>query len=205
MRPFFDWKLLFAALLSVVTMILVLSATSCSTSRRMEESSQHASVEAVVRADSLQTAATARQTTLLTYQPVPADSLKMKIPLTTLRDLPAGAGYSQRKGRANLRLRNIRDTLYVEASCDSLQRLVTLYQHRADLYRGMLAKYAASTQQRTDERREKMVKKPPNYLPAFFGLLLILGVGIFCNSQPITQLILKIFKNKNNGRNFNAP
>ena len=203
MKPSFDWKLLFAALLSVVTMILVLCATSCSTSRRLEASSQHASVEAVVRADSLQTAATARQTTLLTYQPVPADSLSMRIPLTSLRDLPAGAGYSQRKGRANLTLRVQHDTLYVNASCDSLQRLVSLYERRDSIYRRMLAEYA--TAQRTDERREKMVEKPPNYLPAFFGLLLILGVGLFCYSQPITQLILKIFKNKNNGRNFNAP
>ena len=193
MRPFFDWKLLFAALLSVVTMILVLSATSCSTSRRMEASSQHASVEAVVRADSLQSAAIARQTTLLTYQPVPADSLKMKIPLMSLRNLPAGAGYSQRKGRANLTLRVQHDTLYVNASCDSLQRLVSLYERRDSLYRRLVAQYAA-TAQRTDERREKMVKKPPNYLPAFFGLLLILGVGIFCYSQPITQLILKLIK-----------
>lgn len=193
MKPSFDWKLLFAALLSVATMILVLSATSCSTSRRMEASSQHASVEAVVRADSLQTAATARQTTLLTYQPVPADSLKMKIPLMSLRDLPAGAGYSQRKGRANLTLRVQHDTLYVNASCDSLQRLVTLYERRDSLYRRLVSQYAAAAQ-RTEELREKMVKKPPNYLPAFFGLILILGVGIFCYSQPITQLILKLIK-----------
>lgn len=192
MRPFFDWKLLFAALLSVVTMILVLSATSCSTSKRLEASSQHASVEAVVRADSLQTAATARQTTLLTYQPVPADSLKMKIPLLSLRNLPAGAGYSQRKGRANLTLRVQHDTLYVDAGCDSLQRLVSLYERRDSIYRRMLAEYAAA--QRTDELREKLVKKPPNYLPAFFGLLLILGVGIFCYSQPLTKFILKILK-----------
>ena len=204
MKPSFDWKPLFVALLSVATMILVLSATSCSTSRRMEASSQHASVEAVVRADSLQTAATARQTTLLTYQPVPADSLSMKIPLMSLRDLPAGAGYSQRTGRAHLTLRVQHDTLYVNASCDSLQRLISLYEQRDSIYRRLVAHYAAA--QRTDERREKMVKKPPNYLPAFFGLLLILGVGIFCYSQPITQLILKILKkNKNNGRNFNAP
>lgn len=173
-------------------MILALCATSCSTSKRVEVSSQHASVEAVVRADSLQSAATARQTTLLTYQPVPADSLKMKIPLTSLRDLPAGAGYSQRKGRANLTLRVQHDTLYVNASCDSLQRLVSLYERRDSLYRRLVAQYA--TAQRTDERREKVVKKPPNTLPAFFGLILILGVGIFCYSQPISQLILKLIK-----------
>lgn len=193
MKPSFDWKLLFAALLSVVTMILVLSATSCSTSKRMEVSSQRASAEAVVRADSLQTAATARQTTLLTYQPVPADSLSMRIPLTSLRDLPAGAGYSQRKGRANLTLRVQHDTLYVDAGCDSLQRLVMLYERRDSLYRRLVSQYAAAAQ-RTEELREKMVKKPPNYLPAFFGLILILGVGIFCYSQPISQLILKLIK-----------
>ena len=194
MKPFFNWRLLFVALLSAVTMILALCATSCSTSKRVEVSSQRTSAEAVVRADSLQTAETVQQTTLLTYQPVQADSLSMKIPLTNLRDLPDGASFTRRKGRANVTLRNIRDTLYVEASCDSLQRLVSLYQHRAGLYRGMLAKYAASTQQRTEDQNKKVVKKPPNTLPAFFGLILIVGMVIFCYSEPLTKFILKILK-----------
>lgn len=145
----------------------------------MEASSQHASVEAVAHADSLQAVAIARQTTLLTYQPMPADSLKMKIPLTSLRDLPTGAGYSQRKGRANLHLRVVHDTLLVDASCDSLQRLVELYESRAAAYQRQAAHNALLAAQEKEQRKTEVRETHGLWLRAGIGLLLIIATAVF--------------------------
>ena len=71
-----------------------------------------------------------------------ADSLSMTIPLTNLRDLPQGASYTQRKGRAQVTIRTLHDTLYLDASCDSLQQLVTYYQQRSNSYQRTAARNA---------------------------------------------------------------
>ncbi len=177
MKPFFDWRPLFVALLSAATTLIVLSATSCSTSKRVEQSVQMQQAAVAAHADSLQSAATFQQTTLLTHQAVKADSLSMAIPLTSLRELPPGASYAQRKGRAHLSLRSRGDTLFVDAGCDSLQRLVTYYADLAATYQHQAAR-GALLSQRSSQSHKREVKKPPNHWPALFvGLALIVATA----------------------------
>lgn len=71
----------------------------------------------------------------------------MTIPLTSLRDLPRGASYTEHKGRANVRVRTLRDTLYIDASCDSLQQLVTYYEQRSASYQRVAARNALLAEQ----------------------------------------------------------
>ena len=45
-----------------------------------------------------------------------------------LRPMPPRAAFSRKSGNATVSLRVARDTLYIEATCDSLQRLVYRYE-----------------------------------------------------------------------------
>ena len=168
-----------AALLCVATMLIVLCATSCSGSKRTAEHEQHSRVAVAAHADSLQTVATARQTIIRTNYPVAADSLKMAIPMQSLRDLPAGAGWSKRKGRANLRLRVVHDTLLVDASCDSLQRLVELYESRTAAYQRQAAHNALLANRESRRRKEEVRQTHGLWLRAGIGLLLIIATAVF--------------------------
>lgn len=168
-----------AALLCVATMLIALCATSCSGSKRTAEHEQHSRAAVAAHADSLQTAAIARQTIIRTNSPVAADSLSMAIPMQNLRNLPAGAGWSKRKGRANLHLRVVHDTLLVDASCDSLQRLVELYESRAAAYQRQAARNALLANRESRHRKEEVRQTHGLWLRAGIGLLLILGTAIF--------------------------
>ena len=51
---------------------------------------------------------------------VPGSEVGPRIPLSEgLRPLPAGASYTKRKGGATVSARVLRDTLYIDATCDS--------------------------------------------------------------------------------------
>jgi len=77
----------------------------------------------------------------------------MTIPLTNLRDLPQGASYTQRKGRAQVTIRTLHDTLYLDASCDSLQQLVTYYQQRSNSYQRTAARNALLAEHHQEVKR----------------------------------------------------
>ena len=167
------------ALLCVATMLIVLCATSCSGSKRTAEHEQHSRAAVAAHADSLQAVAIARQTIIRMNSPVSADSLSMAIPMQSLRDLPAGAGWSKRKGRANLRLRVVHDTLLVDASCDSLQRLVELYESRSAAYQRQAAHNALLAAQEKEQRKTEVRETHGLWLRAGIGLLLIIATAVF--------------------------
>ena len=168
----------YALLPLVGIMTIALFATSCSGSRRATE---HVQMQAAVaaHADSLQAVAIARQTIIRTNSPVAADSLSMAIPMQNLRDLPAGAGWAKRKGRANLHLRVVHDTLLVDASCDSLQRLVELYESRTAAYQRQAAHNALLANRESRHRKEEVRQTHGLWLRAGIGLLLIIATAVF--------------------------
>lgn len=46
-----------------------------------------------------------------------------------LQKLPAGSGYHKKDGQANLTVtKDEEGNIYIEASCDSLQRVITMYE-----------------------------------------------------------------------------
>lgn len=73
----------------------------------------------------------------------------------SLFELPSGASYHAKSGRATLDVSKGTEpgTIVVYASCDSLQRLVEYYERLA-------GEYKASLDRRTEEVKEE--KKPPN-------------------------------------------
>lgn len=103
----------------------------------------------------------------------------MAIPMQNLRNLPAGAGWSKRKGRANLRLRVVHDTLLVDASCDSLQRLVELYESHTAAYQRQAARNALLANREIRHRKEEVRQTHGLWLRAGIVLLLLLGTAVF--------------------------
>ena len=62
---------------------------------------------------------------------VPGSEVGLRIPLSEgLRPLPAGASYTGRKGGATVSARVLRDTLYIDATCDSLLQVVWEYERQ---------------------------------------------------------------------------
>lgn len=72
----------------------------------------------------------------------------------SLHDLPVGASYHARSGRANLDVRQGTEpgSIVVHASCDSLQRLVEYYERLA-------CRYKETLERQSEEVKEE--KKPP--------------------------------------------
>lgn len=112
----------------------------------------------------------------------------MTIPLTHLRDLPQGASYHQQQGRAHLRVRTLRDTLLIDASCDSLQQLVTYYSQRSAAYQRIATQGALRAEQAI-ESYHKSVKTTPSswWLIAALALGFIAAV-LYIFQQPICRL-----------------
>ena len=60
--------------------------------------------------------------------PVPASRVELKIPTQSLRSLPPGASFTGKEGQAGVKVTARNDTLYVAASCDSLQLQCERYE-----------------------------------------------------------------------------
>lgn len=56
--------------------------------------------------------------------PVASESTQMTLPMTDLHKLPQRLELSQRRGRASIVLQRLRDTLFIQAHCDSLERML---------------------------------------------------------------------------------
>ena len=62
---------------------------------------------------------------------VPENRVVLRLPVSEgLKPLPQGAVYREQHGRASVEARVVRDTLYIEAHCDSLQQLVWEYERQ---------------------------------------------------------------------------
>lgn len=81
-----------------------------------------------------------RQTNRLSIQSmrVPESRANLIVPSAKLKELPSGAAFVQKSGQATAEIRFLHDTLFVMASCDSLQSLVYQYEEE-------LANVSAST------------------------------------------------------------
>jgi hypothetical protein len=112
------------------------------------------------------------------YGGIPREQVLIKIPVQAIAELPEGAGYSQREGRAGLDIRLRNDTIYVEAVCDSLQRRIAYYE--------MLL-----TQTRREEERYLRIEKKNGVQTAFKWCLigLLTGFGITICLQKLLKKI----------------
>ena len=74
------------------------------------------------------------QTSRLTVQTgrIPESRADLSIPVATLKELPAGAAFIQKSGQATAEIRFLHDTLFVAATCDSLQTLVWQYEEQLE-------------------------------------------------------------------------
>ena len=66
----------------------------------------------------------------LQTQVVPMSEANLAIPITALHDLPPAAVFHQSSGQANVSVRLVHDTLFVESRCDSLMQLVYQYENQ---------------------------------------------------------------------------
>lgn len=59
---------------------------------------------------------------------IPESRARLIVPSAKLKELPPGAAFVQKSGQATAEIRFLHDTLFVTASCDSLQNLVYQYE-----------------------------------------------------------------------------
>lgn len=95
---------------------------------RMTDSAAVSADVAVTAARRMQELLADRRSSTLTQEPVPAQEVNLTIPFRNLLDLPEGAGYRHRDGRASVDIRRQGDSLTVTGHCDSLMRRCLFYE-----------------------------------------------------------------------------
>lgn len=140
-------------MLYAFTIIMALAATSaCSSKKAMQkellmDDLREQNVELTVRATTL-----------------PESRATLQIASHDLHQLPPAAAFTQHQGQATATVRFVRDTLFVEASCDSLQQLVYEYSSALTQLR----------QQRKAESLKSETKQSPLKIAIALFLLLSL-------------------------------
>lgn len=92
---------------------------------------------------------------------VPESRAALAVPVGTLKELPAGSAFIQKSGQATAEIRFRHDTLFVTATCDSLQTLVYQYEEQ-------LERLSAQTQEKKKETTWQ--------LPTLLLLLILSGL-----------------------------
>lgn len=92
---------------------------------------------------------------------VPESRAALAVPVGTLNELPAGSAFIQKSGQATAEIRFRHDTLFVTATCDSLQTLVYQYEEQ-------LEQLSAQTQEKKKETTWQ--------LPTLLLLLILSGL-----------------------------
>lgn len=109
------------------------------------------------RIDSLhQTAHLSIQTTR-----IPESHAYLSIPASALNDLPTDAVFVRKSGQATAEIRFLHDTLFVTATCDSLQNLIYQYETTIEQISRQTAK------------KEKVKQKSPVYSNMAISILVI--------------------------------
>lgn len=94
---------------------------------------------------------------------MPASRAELRLPVKdVLHDLPPLASFNKYSGNARISVKHIHDTLYIEATCDSLQRLVMHYENELQ----------QQTQRMQEKKREKHA--PISFFAVVFALILAL-------------------------------
>lgn len=143
-----------------------------------------------------------RMTHAITAEGIAAESAKLNVPIQSLRDLPDGAGYTAKDGRAGVELRKEGDNITVTGRCDSISRLYHFYREmsleqyseidslRRELSR--LEKFSATQTAELKALHEEQTKardKPPE--TRHWWTLAGFVAGVLCAS-PIRKLKNKI-------------
>lgn len=140
----------------------------------------------------------ARMILSMASEGIAQESASLDIPILILRDLPEGAGYTAKDGRAGVELRKEGDNIKITGRCDSISRLYRYYQafsqeqHRQidslqwelTWLRSWSDRQAAEISELHDQAR-KSSDKPPESRP--WWILAGFAAGLLC-SYPINQL-----------------
>ena len=105
--------------------MIALSVQSCRTVKESVQGTEENHLDSLVS-----------EIRLLKATPVPQEKVKLAIPTTHLLDLPAGASFTGRNGRANVSISRDRDTIRIYAVCDSIQALCEYYERELTRIRG---------------------------------------------------------------------
>ena len=119
----------------VALLCMVASCTGSRAALTMEESTTATAVDTslAVRGGSQERREERAHTVRgLTLAPVAPEAATLGVSLTSLLDLPEGAGYHSRSGRAEVALRREGDGITVTANCDSLQRICELWEEERE-------------------------------------------------------------------------
>ena len=105
----------------------------------------------------------------LQTQVVPMSEANLAIPITALHDLPPAAVFHQSSGQANVSVRLVHDTLFVESRCDSLMQLVYQYENQINQWQQERQNQVVHTE------RDIGWKGPKIGITFMIGLLILLG------------------------------
>lgn len=147
--------------------LIALSVTSCGSTKKMTESTR-ATVDSVLLKE-------VRQVINI---PVPLSKVELKIPTQSLHSLPPGASFSGKKGQAGVKVEAIGDTVYVSATCDSLQVQCERYEKEL-------------TRIRSDTDKQVTELKKNTFQTAFKWCSTGFTAGVI-----LTLIVITIFKRK---------
>lgn len=130
---------LYSALWLVSITALVLCVQSCATRKGLEKTTTISAWDS----------AAMRKISHTSQEAIPPSKVGMTATTTKLAMLPTGAGYNFKSGQAGLTVtRGEGDTLYIYATCDSLQRIIDHYEEERV---NLLSKSS-----------EQIIEKPPD-------------------------------------------
>lgn len=147
--------------------LIALSVTSCGSTKKMTESAR-TTIDSVLLKE-------VRQVINI---PIPLSKVELKIPTQSLHSLPPGASFSEKKGQAGVRVEAIGDTVYVSATCDSLQVQCERYEKEL-------------TRIRSDTDRQVTETKKNTFQTAFKWCSTGFTAGVI-----LTLVVIIIFKRK---------
>lgn len=162
-------------LLTVLTVVSIVMAALCLTG--CASSRKTVSAKGQERTESKDS--TVEEIHRLTVEPIPMSEVSLTLQADSLLNLPKGASYHAKSGRANLDVSKGTEpgTIVVYASCDSLQRL-------AEYYERLTGKYKTALDRQSEEVKEE--KKPPN---VWWKILTALAAGLLAGIV-LTPLII---------------
>ena len=105
-----------------------------------------------------------------TVEPVPAESVMMRIPIKAIEMLPEGAEYHQKKGRVAVSARRKGLDLSIEARADSVPRVK---EHREQRMRSMSGEVAEEQKDRAKKSAETEVEQCSNGIKTALVMLLV--------------------------------
>lgn len=145
-----DFAKLSVWLIIASTLMIVLCCSSCATSQKVTQATMQTDV--LMTKDSVN-----EQVFLLETVTVPQSQVTLEIPIDSLLKLPKNAEYRAKNGQASAQVRFNKDTVYVYATCDSLQRLCKYYEKQTALYKRAYER-ALNTVQTVEEKHSNPIR-----------------------------------------------